>query len=124
MAALDCAHAALALGLPTLLSPRLSAADPRPRHIGLSHHTQTVLELLLVGVEVPVPEAAGDSLAALRPLLGDVHRASRHAADVDGYADSGLPAKVMGRGIEEDRLFFEAPLASGRALGEAAGAGD
>ena len=29
MAALDSAHAALALGLPTLLSPRLSAADPR-----------------------------------------------------------------------------------------------
>ena len=32
MAALDTAHASLALGLPTLLSPRLSAADPRERH--------------------------------------------------------------------------------------------
>ena len=44
MAALDTAHAALALGLPTLLSPRLSSADPRERHRGVSHHTLTVLE--------------------------------------------------------------------------------
>ena len=31
-------------GLPTLLSPRLSSSDPRPRHRGLSHHTAAVLE--------------------------------------------------------------------------------
>ena len=34
MAALDTAHAALALGLPTLFGPRLSSSDPRPRHRG------------------------------------------------------------------------------------------
>ena len=56
MAALDSAHAALALGLPTLLSPRLSSSDPRARHRGLSHHTASVLELLLAPVRVPVPE--------------------------------------------------------------------
>ncbi len=56
LAALDSAHAALALGLPTLLSPRLSGADPRPRHRGLSHHTASVLELLLASVRIPVPE--------------------------------------------------------------------
>src|ERR671910_3866316 len=55
-AALDTAHAALALGMRTLLSPRLSGADPRPRHRGLSHHTAAVLELLLAPVQVPVPE--------------------------------------------------------------------
>ncbi|HUC07208.1 MAG TPA: DUF3866 family protein, partial [Solirubrobacterales bacterium] len=43
IAALDTAHASLALGLPTLLSPRLSAADPRERHSPVSHHTLTVL---------------------------------------------------------------------------------
>ena len=47
MAALDTAHAALALGLPTLLSPAPLRADPRERHRGVSHHTLTVLELLL-----------------------------------------------------------------------------
>ncbi|HYX78370.1 MAG TPA: DUF3866 family protein, partial [Solirubrobacterales bacterium] len=35
-AALESANAALALGLPTLLSPRLSGSDPRPGHRGLS----------------------------------------------------------------------------------------
>ena len=56
MAALDTAHAALALGMPTLLSPRLSAADPRERHRGVSHHTLTVLAMLLGGVGIPVPQ--------------------------------------------------------------------
>jgi hypothetical protein len=121
MAVLDCAHAALALGLPTLLSPRFSAADERQRHRGLSHHTETVLDLLLVGVEVPVPSSEEEAGAALHPLLGDIHRVSTHPADLDGYAGSGLPAMVMGRGIEEDPLFFAAALASGTALGAAAG---
>ncbi len=57
LAALDNAHAALALGMPTLVSPRLSSGDPRSRHLGLSHHTKTVLELLLGEVEVPMPGA-------------------------------------------------------------------
>ncbi len=39
--------------------------------------------------------------------------------DLDGYAASGLPARTMGRTIEEDPLFFAAPLAAGRALAEA-----
>jgi hypothetical protein len=120
MAALDNAHAALALGMPTLLSPRLSAADPRPRHRGLSHHTRSVLELLLAGVEVPVPEGEAEATAALQPLMDGRHRIQAHAADLDGYAQSGLPARVMGRGIEEDPLFFAAALAAGAGLGAAA----
>ena len=66
IAALDTAHAALALGLPTLLAPRLSSSDPRPRHRGLSHHSRTVLELLLAPVRVPVPEIETRGLAAPR----------------------------------------------------------
>ncbi len=120
MAALDAAHCALALGLPTLLSPRLSAADPRPRHRGLSHHTAAVLELLLGPVEVPLP--AG--VAALWPagggdpraVIGAPHRVSEHSADLDGYAASGLPTRTMGRDLAADRLFFAAPLAAGAAL--------
>ncbi len=122
MEALDNAHAALALGLPTLLSPRLSEADPRPRHRGVSHHTATVLGLLLDGVEVPVPDGADAEGAVLRTLAGERHRVRSHGADVDGYASSGLPTRTMGRGIEEDRIFFAAALAAGRGLGDAIGA--
>ena len=59
MAALDSAHAALSLRLPTLLSPRLSSATRANATSSVSHHTYTVLELLLAAVEVAVPGAGG-----------------------------------------------------------------
>jgi hypothetical protein len=118
MAALDNAHAALALGFPTLISPRLSEADPRERHRGVSHHTLTVLEMLLGAVEVPVPKG-NENLVAQLAAAGD-HKLSEAQPDLDGYAVSGLPARTMGRGLAEDRLFFAAPLAAGQALAGAA----
>jgi hypothetical protein len=121
MAALDNAHAALALALPTVLSPRLSAADPRPRHRGVSHHTRTVLELLLGRVEVAVPEGADAVSAQLAPLLGARHTVATEPAELDRYVETGLPARAMGRGPDEDPLFFAAPLAAGRRLGRLAG---
>lgn len=125
MAALDSAHASLAMGLPTLLSPRLSEADPRERHCGVSHHTLTVLELLLGGVEVPVPGGNPEIAAKLVAAAGDSHKLREAPADLAGYAASSLPARTMGRGIDEDALFFAAALASGWALGvsPAGGAG-
>jgi uncharacterized protein DUF3866 len=136
MAALENAHAALALGLPTLLSPRISASDPRDRHRGLSHHTETVLRLLLGSVRVPVPEIelagwpTGDEgggvdmpsvLDALHRACDDRHDVEVVLVDLDAYSKSGLPAETMGRSLAEDPLFFAAPLAAGRALAEAAG---
>jgi hypothetical protein len=133
MAALDAAHAALALGMPTLVCPRLSSSDERPRHRGLSHHSASVLELLLAPVRVPVPEAelegwplldadapeGGSARAALDALIeicSGRHDIAVEPIDLGGYADSGLPASTMGRSISEDPLFFAAPLAAGRAL--------
>jgi hypothetical protein len=132
LAALDGAHAALALGLPTLLSPRLSGADPRPRHRGLSHHTASVLELLLASVRIPVPEIdlegwpTGDGglgevdlpsvLDALHEVCNDRHDVAVEPVDLEAYAASGLPARTMGRTIAEDPLFFAAPLAAGAGL--------
>lgn len=123
MAALDSAHAALALGLPTLLSPRLSEADPRERHRGVSHHTLTVLELLLGGVEVPLPADHAEVAAQLADAAGDRHQLHEAQPDPAGYAVSGLPSRVMGRGLEEDKLFFAAALAAGHALGASAAGG-
>jgi hypothetical protein len=113
MAALDSAHAALSLNLPTVLSPRLSSSDPRDRHRGLSHHTKTVLDRLLAPVDVALPEGATEIAA----FLGDSkHRLHRLPVDLGGYAASGLPAKTMGRSLEDDPLFFSAPLAAGTFL--------
>jgi hypothetical protein len=116
MAALDSAHAALALGLPTLLSPRLSATDPRERHRGVSHHTLTVMEMLLGGVGVAAPAGDHAIAAQLTEAAGSRHKLHEAPPDLDAYAASSLPARTMGRSLEEDKLFFAAPLAAGAAL--------
>jgi uncharacterized protein DUF3866 len=138
LAALDSAHSALALELPTLVSPRLSSADPRPEHRGLSHHTATVLELLLAAVRVPVPEVelegwpladseareGGSRRATLDALIAaceDRHDLAVEPVDLGGYASSGLPTRTMGRGLSDDPLFFAAALAAGGALASLAG---
>lgn len=115
LAALDAAHTALALGHPTVISPRLSASDPRPRHRGLSHHTATVLELLLAAVTVALPEGQ-DAIATevTRLARGPVnHQVVTAPADLPAYLESGLPRRTMGRDATEDELFFAAPLAAG-----------
>jgi uncharacterized protein DUF3866 len=116
MAALDTAHTALALRMPTLLSPRLSAADPRERHRGVSHHTLTVMRMLLGSVEVAVPAGEPVAIAQLAGVAGWRHRLREASPDLEGYAASGLPARTMGRDLGEDPLFFAAPLAAGAAL--------
>jgi hypothetical protein len=116
MAALDTAHAALALGMPTLFSPRLSGADPRERHRGVSHHTLTVLGMLLGKVSIPVPSQEPVAIAELAVAAGWQHRLSEQPVDLSAYAASGLPTRTMGRDLIEDPLFFAAALASGRAL--------
>ena len=132
MAALDSAHAALALGLETLVAPRFSSGDPRPRHRGLSHHAEAVLQLLLAPVRVPVPEVdeadwpvreeqgGGSALDHLREACEERHDIWVRQVDLDGYAASGLPTRTMGRELADDRLFFAAALAGGEALGTAA----
>jgi Protein of unknown function (DUF3866) len=144
MAALDSAHVALALGCPTLLVARMSSADARDRHRGISHHTLTVLDLLLEPVTVALPAGMRSPVGAdLRAGLGAVFgagkpsrpalapeverpvRITRHdwrraQVDLPAFAASGLPADTMGRGIAEDPLFFGAALAGGVALGELA----
>jgi hypothetical protein len=109
LAALDNAHAALALGARTVVVPRMSSGDPRPRHRGLSHHTRTVLGLMLRPALVALPPGE-------EPLLPREHEPRVGAADLDGYRASGLPTRTMGRGPEEDELFFRASLAGGSVL--------
>ncbi|HEY2631268.1 MAG TPA: DUF3866 family protein [Solirubrobacteraceae bacterium] len=146
MHALDSTHTALALGAQALLVARMSSADERERHRGISHHTLTVLDLLLEPVTVALPAGIRSPVGAdLRAGLGSVfarsaergklqleleverparmaHHDWRHAAvDLPGYLASGLPAMTMGRGLVEDPLFFAAALSGGTVLAELCG---
>jgi hypothetical protein len=106
LAAADAANAAAALEGVPILAVRASAADPRERHLGVSHHARAVLDLA-----APRPLAAWpagiDAPAWLRPY---------EEADVDGWREacSGLPLSHMGRGPDDDPLFFAAAFAAGR----------
>jgi hypothetical protein len=110
MVALDSAHAALSLGARTLIVPRMSAGDPRPRHQGISHHSRTVLELALGAVSVALPRGVD------APAWGARHTWLRGGADLAGYAASGLPASTMGRSLADDPVFFAVALAAGEIL--------
>jgi hypothetical protein len=117
ISALENAHAALSLGLPTLISPRLSGSDPRDRHRGLSHHTRTALQLLLSPVEVPIPDGEPEVAAALEPFH---HHLEQVPVDLNAYAAADLPTSTMGRSLQDDPLFFKAPLAAGAFLARVA----
>jgi hypothetical protein len=117
-------NAAWSLGGRPVAAARISWADPRGRHRGVSHHTLTMMEVsalapsTLVLPELPAPLAA-EVLAALAGLP-ERHRVA--VADgrpaLDWLAHKGIRPSTMGRGIEDDRPFF---LAAGAAGAYAAG---
>jgi hypothetical protein len=109
VAVADAANAALALGGAPIVAVRASAADPRERHRGVSHHTRAALELVLGQVVVPWPSAW-----EAPPWLD-----AREEVEVAGWEDAcaGLPLSHMGRGPGDDPLFFAAAFAAGRVAG-------
>ncbi|WP_372789752.1 DUF3866 family protein [Paraconexibacter sp.] len=125
--AMESAHTALALGCPVVLCARMSSGDPRPRHRGLSHHTSTVLRLLLAPVDVALPSglesgAEPDVPSPLTVVQDTGHQPHELPADLPGYRATGLPARTMGRSIDEDPPFFAAALVCGTRLAERVGA--
>ena len=135
MAALDSAHAALALGLPTLLAPRLSSAATRARATAASATTPRPCcgccwrrcgsrsRRSTTATGRPATRAGGETaLDRLREACGDRHDVWVREVALDEYAASGLPTTTMGRELAEDRLFFAAALAAGDALGALAAA--
>jgi hypothetical protein len=92
VAAAQAVNAAAALGGRAVLAPRISRAEPRSRHRGVSHHTEAVVRLCLV-----------------EPLLPE-------ELDEPGWREAceGLPLSHMGRGPDEDPDFFAAAFAAGR----------
>ena len=105
LAAADAANAAAALGGSPILAARVSGADPRGRHRGLSHHTIAAVELITGAVTVAWPAELD-----IPPELPAVE-----AVDASGWREAcaGLPLSHMGRGPDEDPAFFAAAYAAG-----------
>ena len=109
-------------GIPVAV-PRISFADPRPRHRGISHHSLTVLSrVCLVKSVLPLPELPQDKMAYVLNQLRAQGLMDKHSIcqeDNPGILDilrnSGLKHTTMGRGIEEEKEFFLTLGAAARA---------
>ena len=111
---------------------RLSLADPRPRHRGLSHHSVIALGKLSSGgatVAFPARNAAFAEEwlavrgAALASPIADRHRIVEKdgAAGMALLGARGVAARSMGRGVDDDPLFFHAAAAAGAVAAEGMG---
>jgi hypothetical protein len=120
VAAGEAVNAAAALGGRPVACLRVSEADPRERHRGISHHSLTAygrVALARADVVVPgLPGRLGAQVAAAAAELG-----TRHAivtVPVDGLEaalrGSPAPLSTMGRGPDEDLAYFLAAAAAGR----------
>ncbi|MGZ6545910.1 MAG: DUF3866 family protein [Actinomycetota bacterium] len=122
-------NAVAALGGRPIPSLRISFADGRERHRGVSHHSLTILrDVCLVPTDVPVP--ALDDVAQ-RARIWDALRAAkleeRHQlVEVDGrpaldeLAARRIEPRSMGRGVDDDPACFLAAGAAGVLAGRAA----
>jgi Protein of unknown function (DUF3866) len=106
LAAAEGVIAARSLGASPVMAPRVSEADSRDRHRGLSHHTRAALDL----IGGPVAVAWPDGLEA----PDDVD--DLEVVDVSGWQEActDLPLSHMGRGVDDDPWFFAAAFAAGR----------
>ena len=116
----EAVNAVAVLGGRPVASLRISEADPRPRHLGISHHSLTSygrVALARADVVVPaLPGPFGEQVAAQAAPLAERHRLVRVA--VDGLMEelAGCPVRLstMGRGLAQDRAYFLAAAAAGR----------
>ncbi len=126
VAAGEALNAAAVLGGRAVAALRVSQADPRERHRGLSHHSATAVgRVALAPVDVVVPDAADEPggfwdgvRAAARGLCAPAGRHRWVAVGTAGL-DEALAAcpvalSTMGRGPGEDRAAFVAAAAAGR----------
>ncbi|KEO82380.1 DUF3866 family protein [Tumebacillus flagellatus] len=101
--------------------PRLSFADPRPRHQGLSHHTITALgRVALAPATVPLPNLEDGQASAVWKQITESGLHRRHrlvglsgASILDASQRFPVPLRTMGRTLAQDPAFFLAAGAAG-----------
>jgi hypothetical protein len=116
----EAVNAAAVLGGRPIGSLRISQADPRPRHRGISHHSLTSYgRVALATADIVVPElpgAFGAGVTAAAAALADRHRLV--TVSVAGLMDvlRACPVRLstMGRDLDHDPAYFLAAAAAGR----------
>jgi Protein of unknown function (DUF3866) len=121
VAAGEACNAVAVLGGQAVGALRISDADPRPRHRGVSHHSLTAFgRVALAGVTLVAPRGLSSELGEQvnEDLAGQPDRNRVVWVDTDGLEKalslSPVPLSTMGRGYEEERAYFLAAAAAGR----------
>ncbi|RKN16192.1 DUF3866 family protein [Micromonospora musae] len=117
----EAVNAIATLGGRPVGSLRISDADARPRHRGVSHHSLTAYgRVALAPAELVVPDGLDPTLAAdvdaeLAPLAAR-HRIVRVRTDGLDAAlrATPVPLSTMGRGLDADHAYFLTAAAAGR----------
>ena len=120
VAAGEAVNAAAALGGRPVASLRVSFADPRARHQGISHHSLTAYgRVALARADVVIPQLTGPDGA--RVAADAAPLSERHTlvmVPVDGLEEPLRACPVglstMGRSLDEDMAYFLAAAAAGR----------
>jgi Protein of unknown function (DUF3866) len=131
---LDSAMAVNAAGIlegRPVVALRISFADPRERHRGVSHHALKALSrVALMPAHVAVPALEGEQRETVWAALTEAELEGRHQLvevtgrpAMDRLAEAGIGPESMGRGSAEDPVFFLAAGAAGVLAGRMA-AGD
>jgi Protein of unknown function (DUF3866) len=124
-------NAAAILGGRPVAVLRVSQADARREHRGVSHHSITALSrVALVPVTIPVPAVEEDGLReAIWKRLREERLEERHqlveangAPALEHLERQGIGAESMGRGPAEDPVFFLSAGAAGIVAGRMAAA--
>ncbi len=117
----DAVNATAALAGRAVGSLRISDADARGRHVGVSHHSLTAYgRVALAPADLPIPLGLDAELdARVRDQLNglpDRHRVVEVAVDglVDAMRDLPVRLSTMGRKLDEDLAYFLAAAVSGR----------
>ncbi|MHB0912987.1 MAG: DUF3866 family protein [Armatimonadota bacterium] len=114
----EAVNAAGVLGGRAVVALRVSFADPRERHRGISHHSLTALQVALQPAIVALPELSDEKMKMVTQTLDSLpERYEICTADGEpGLAElarRGVKVRTMGRSVDEDREFFLAASAAG-----------
>ncbi len=104
------------LGGNPIAIPRVSFADKRDRHVGISHHSITVLkDIVNVKVNIPITNYEDEKINVVKSQIENNKLENKHnikiidnkntKLDLDYFE---LKVRSMGRNYEQDKEFFEA----------------
>ena len=120
VAAGEAVNAAAVLGGRPIGALRISAAVPRERHRGISHHSLTAFgRVALARADIVVPDLGGEFgelvTAAAAPLAARHNLIRVSVAGLEqALRDSPVPLATMGRSLDQDLAYFLGSAAAGR----------